>query len=510
MRVRKKYFARPTFSAALELRRSPTSTTSALLTLLILLMLPLASEAQYTFTTNCGKITLTGYTGPGGVVKLPSHINGRPVTAIGDAAFFGLSQLTNVCLPASIQSVGFSAFAACDNLTNATIGHCVTNLGHDAFRGCPQLKSINVSASNRKFSSVNGVLFTKAKTTLLQIPAGKSGQLNVPRSVTHIADYAAYECARLTGATFGTNVTSIGELAFANCTDLAGINLPNRLTRIGWEAFRWTGLTNVVIPDSVTNLGGFAFAGCAQLQSATLGNGVRTINKSTFENCAQLTQLKLGQGLTAIGDFAFASSGLTNLALPEGILNISAFAFNRCTNLTHVTIPNSVTNLGDGIGVTFARCTRLTSITIGSGVTDLGDATFLNCASLTEVFFQGNAPTYGSDLFTGATNAAVYYLPGTTGWGASFAGQPTALWQPSLRLSNGTEAQRGANNSFGFDINWARGTTVVVEACTNLAQPDWIPLRTNVLTHGTAYFSDPDSATLPTRIYRATMLRTAP
>lgn len=496
--MRKNYFARPLFSTATQL---------ALLALLLPL-LPL--QAQYTFITNRGKITITGYTGPGGNVRIPCQLNGRPVTGIGDGAFYNLSQLTNVSVPSSVLTIGFAAFAGCENLTQATLGRGVTNLSRDVFRDCPSLRSINVNPCNAKFSSVQGILFNKPKTTLQQFPAGLGGHLTVPDSVTNIADNAAFQCPRLTAVTFGTNVTHIGQLAFAHCPNLARVNLPPRLADIGWEAFRASGLTNLTLPDSVTNLGGFAFAGCTELRQASLGNGLKAINKSTFENCAQLAQLTFGQSLISIGDFAFAGSGLTNLTIPDGVRSIAAFAFNRCAHLTHVTLPNTLTNLGDGIGVTFARCTRLTSITIGSGVTDLGDATFLNCASLTDVYFLGNAPAHGADVFTGAANATLYYLPGTTGWDTTFAGQPTALWQPQLRLSNGDVAARGFNPSFGFDIHWANGTTVVVEACTDLANPLWVPLSTNVLTGGSAHFSDPDAANLPARIYRAALLRTDP
>lgn len=103
-------------------------------------------------------------------------------------------------------------------------------------------------------------------------------------------------------------------------------------------------------------------------------------------------------------------------------------------------------------------------------------------------------------MFYGVTNAIVYYLPSTTGWTTNFAGRPTAPWLPQLQptgVSFGVQT-----NQFAFNINWASGQTVVVEACTNLFHPDWQPVQTNTLTTGSAYFSDPQWTNYPGRFYR--------
>jgi hypothetical protein len=104
------------------------------------------------------------------------------------------------------------------------------------------------------------------------------------------------------------------------------------------------------------------------------------------------------------------------------------------------------------------------------------------------------------DAFGGDGLATVYYLPGTTGWGAAFAGLPTALWLPKVQTSDASFGVRA--NHFGFNISWASGMTVAVDACTNLANPTWYPLATNTLTSGSAYCSDPQWTNYPTRFYR--------
>ena len=103
-------------------------------------------------------------------------------------------------------------------------------------------------------------------------------------------------------------------------------------------------------------------------------------------------------------------------------------------------------------------------------------------------------------MFNSGNNVIVYHLPGTTGWGATFAERPTALWQPQVQNSGATFGVR--SNQFGFTINWASGRTVVVEACSNLASPTWSPVSTNTLSNGSSYFSDPQWTNHPARFYR--------
>ena len=106
-------------------------------------------------------------------------------------------------------------------------------------------------------------------------------------------------------------------------------------------------------------------------------------------------------------------------------------------------------------------------------------------------------------MFGGHTPATVYYLPGTTGWGSTFGGRPTALWMlPNPLILNNAPNFGIRSNQFGFIISWATNLPVVVEACTDLAQPIWAPVGTNTLTAGSSYFSDPEWTNHPARFYR--------
>ena len=157
-----------------------------------------------------------------------------------------------------------------------------------------------------------------------------------------------------------------------------------------------------------------------------------------------------------------------------------------------VTIPSTinglpVTSIGD---MAFYQRTNLTNVTIPDSVTSISNYAFSSCTSLTGVYFQGNAPSVGTDVFFFDNKATVYYLPGTTGWGATFGGRPAALWKPQVLTSDASFGVR--TNQFGFNITWASGWVVVVEACTDLANPIWSPVGTNTLPGGSSYFSDPE------------------
>ncbi|NLX25980.1 MAG: hypothetical protein GXY61_08500, partial [Lentisphaerae bacterium] len=101
--------------------------------------------------------------------------------------------------------------------------------------------------------------------------------------------------------------------------------------------------------------------------------------------------------------------------------------------------------------------------------------------------------------FDGFGNATVYYLPGTSGWRPGCGGRPTLLWNPTIDVGEGFGV---GDDGFGFNIAGTADIPVVIEACSNLAEGIWIPLRTNTLSSGTLQFNDPEWTNHPSRIYR--------
>jgi hypothetical protein len=433
-----------------------------------------AAQAQFTFTTNNGAITITGYTGPGGAVTIPATMDGLPVTAIGDYAFQSCTSLTKVTIPggvtslgdnafqsctslsyvtipASVTSIGDGAFNYCPSLTNFTISSSVTNVGNDAFGYCYSLPAINVDSQNSFYSSVNGVLFDKNQDTLLQCPAGLTGNYTIPGSVANIADEAFAGCYLLTNIIIPGSVVSIGSDAFYYCNSLTNLMISGSVTNIGDGAFGYcsslTAITvdpqnsfyssingalcdisqttllqcpgglagNYTVPVGVTTLGDMAFQGCFSLTNVTLSSTVTNIEDGAFGyDSPNLTAISVdpqNSFFSSTNGVLFDKNqatlilcpfGLTgSYTVPNGVTAIGVYAFESCVSLTNIIIPNSVTNLGDWA---FFACTNLTYLTIPDGVTTIGNGVFQDCTSLTSVTIPGSVTSMGWILFAFCPN----------------------------------------------------------------------------------------------------------
>jgi hypothetical protein len=158
-----------------------------------------------------------------------------------------------------------------------------------AFHDCPNLTEILVEPLNSVFSSVDGVLFNKNQTKLIQYPAGKSGAYRILPSVTALEEAAFYSCAGLTSITIPNSVTSISEMAFTGCANLVDIAFSKSTVTIGNGAFEGcAGLTNISIPDSVNRIGDKAFYFCRNLGTLTIGKNVTSIGDQAFARCHDL------------------------------------------------------------------------------------------------------------------------------------------------------------------------------------------------------------------------------
>jgi len=449
-------------------------------------------QDQFSYITNAGAITITGFSG-GGDAIIPDAINGLLVTSIGTNTTYAYDgtnyasltipysvtnlgaeaftrwgyQMASVSLPGSLTNIGDEAFFN-GAVASVTIGYGVTSIGASAFQGCGNLNVVTIPNS---VTSIGANAFNSASLT----------NLTIPGSVTNLGAYAF--AGTLEGkVTIPGSVISIGSNAFSDCIVMASLTIENGVTSIGAGAFSGpgeggerAGNAHVTIPGSVTNIGEGAFEGCEFVSSVTIDNGV-----------------------TSIGDYAFSGSALGSITIPDSVTYIGLYAFND-TGLSSVTIPDGITSIAD---MAFAN-TFLSSVTIPASVTNIGVGAFLN-TYLSSVFFGGDAPSGGAaGAFGGAgPNSTAYYWPGTTGWSAfsSNSSVPSVLWNPLIQAGGTNFGVR--NNQFGFTITNGSTTNIpiMVEACTNLANPVWVPLQTLTLSNS-FYFTDSDWTNYPARFY---------
>lgn len=378
-------------------------------------------------------------------IKIPEG-----VTSIEMSTFNGCTNLKNVELPSSLTTIEINAFTGCTSLTEIRIPSGVTNINVNAFLGCSNLEKITVDEANTEYSSLDGVLFDKDKTTLVYCPEGKrTADYEIPDGVRIIGASAFRNNMTLTTVVIPGSVATIGGYAFFNCKSLKNVDLPIGLTEIGWAAFHsCDSLVSIKIPASVTVIGEVAFESCKSLSDIELSPALREIKRNTFSNCSSLKSIKIPASVTKIERSAFylctaleeisvdadnaaytsldgvlfdkdvtelicypiAKSGekyeipssvkiigtnsfdmaknLTQVIIPFGVTTISERAFACCAGITNIKIPSSVTTIGTSA---FIRCENLVSIEIPSSVRDIGNLVFMHCDKLEAIYVQAGS-----------------------------------------------------------------------------------------------------------------------
>ena len=315
----------------------------------------------------------TKYRNYSGVLTIPTEINNIPVKVISISrsdvlnidltpnysSGFCNTQISGLVIPDGIEKIHISAFSYCNNLSSVYLGKNVKSVS--AFNSCKNLENLAVSPENNTlYSDGNCVIDTYSKTVLVGcknsiIPDGVKGltsgcfegkglvSLYVPASVIDIkAEFAnanpelcsivvasenpkyhsvnnclietdtkvlVHGCKNSTIPVDGS-VTGIGRQAFAQCSDMTSINIPDTITLIGHNAFGdCTGLTGITIPGSVSRIAWYAFSGCFNLKNIIIESGVTSIGYYAFEGCSGVESIIIPDSVTEIEEDAFLRTG---------------------------------------------------------------------------------------------------------------------------------------------------------------------------------------------------------
>lgn len=391
--------------------------------------------------------------------RLSSVTLPESIVYIGNGAFAGDISLTEITLPSGLVYLGDFAFES-TGLVTVAIPKTVETFGIGAFASCHSLTDINVDAENAKYIDIDGVVYDRAMTTLIEYPAGNArtsytladgivtvgqyafcGSWNLQRvtlsqTVEAVDEYAFYDCRSITSYTFSDILTYIKRYAFAMNSSLRSMAMPDslmqisnyafiqdwslssvtftensRLPRISFGAFAYCGLQSFRVPASVSTMAQGAFIGCSNLYSFTFAAGSRleSISAYMFDGCTNLRTVTFesGSALTSIQAHGFEGMRkLTSVDFGDAkVTNIDNFAFRFCESLKNFTIPDGVTFLGR---YAFYYCTALESVTVPASMDFIGRYAFLGTNKISIYFAAETLPPYlAEDWDHGITG---YYL----------------------------------------------------------------------------------------------------
>ncbi len=337
--------------------------------------------------------------------KLTSVTIRNDITYLGTKAFQGCTRLNEVNFGGICESMGSNAFYGCTALTVFKMPDCDVTMGDTVFAGSG-LKTL-IFAPNTHITSLgfatfgnvtglsfranessyytltSGILMSKdGKEIVLAAPDAVSGDYVVPAGVTKIGDGAFSANVLLTSLSFadGTAIEEIGNGAFAYCSKLQEVILPDRDVKLGEFAFAENASLTDINLEKVTSVGMYAFAFDSKLTSVALNHEDVAIDFRAFYGCSALRNVSLGAGAT-IGEYAFSETPVQTVTALGGGVTVKEGAFAKCSKLVSFDFEDVSGKLGD---YAFIQCTSLTSAHMPH-VTEIGEACFADCQRLSSV-----------------------------------------------------------------------------------------------------------------------------
>lgn len=391
----------------------------------------------------------------------------KGVTSIGDFAFYGLTEITDITLPKGMEIIGNYAFKGCTSLESVELPKTLWKIGESGFFGCAVLKEMNMPDSVTvmgayAFKGCEGMeslhisaglvglnesaFYGCSSLTEVIVPEGIkridsyvfkncSGliSVNLPSTLTKLGESAFYGCSSLNNIDIPDDITSIGSYTFKNCTALEKVNLPETLTSIGEAAFYGcTNLEEIVMPETVSYVKAYAFKNCANLKTIVLSSSIERINEAifygctnleeivipdtvtkidsyAFKNCISLREVQLSSGLTQINESTFyGCTSLESLVLPENVTSIGSYAFRKCSSLKNVEFSADLRTIGESA---FYGCEALTAILLPEGVTEIGAYAFKTCTGMDELSLPDSLEVIGESAFYGCTGMTEISIP---------------------------------------------------------------------------------------------------
>ncbi len=283
--------------------------------------------------------------------QLTSIATGDGVTEIGEDAFLICNSLKTVVVGDGVVTIKSDAFAYCPNLSEIMLGKNLVDIEMWVFKGCKRLTKITVDEANTEYKSVDGDLYTKDGTELLQYAIGKAETtVTILPEVTRIGIGAFRLCDAVTDVVIGDHVLTVADRAFADCENLTSISFGKSVKYISDVAFEHTKLLNITVNEENTRY---------QAENGVLysnENGKKSLRLYAARNTAE------------------------TFVVPDDVYSIQRHAFERCTYLKNVLIGSNVTRI---VAYAFNTCENLTSVNVASANTVVEKNAFFQCEKLT-------------------------------------------------------------------------------------------------------------------------------
>lgn len=206
----------------------------------------------------------------------------------------------------------------------------------------------------------------------------------------------AFERSRIQGIILPNEVEKIQNRAFEHCEELTAVSFGENLHTIEDDAFFWSGITSLKIPDKTIHVGSMAFgsctrlrtailpleisylgeqifAGCTLLESITIPDNIKTIPDKSFYGCEKLTDIKIPDSVEIIGEYAFAHCKINEIKFPLNLKIIKGHAFYHCPELSYIVLPDGLAEIGDEA---FAMCENISCIEVPGSILSIGSHAF--------------------------------------------------------------------------------------------------------------------------------------